>query len=164
MRLSTLLACAAVALAVLSTSGKPAAAEDAPSWLFLWQGDVVSASEGALTLALPAKSVAFTDRPGREVALVDTQALASAWAPDGQFHADPPNASWVDETTGSIGVVEIGEAAWRDGRLTIGVTALEGGLPSAGARVSMTVDGLVVSGAFAAAAVLKFKAHRDNPS
>ena len=129
----------ALALAIYSpASGQPA---EQPGWLFIVEGQVVAAEGGRLAIDAGASALAFTDRPSRLVQFIDLAAfIADAWGPAGDFRRDPPNASLVDETRGTIGVIEITDAGWEDGITTINFVILEGTLPTAGDRVALTID------------------------
>jgi hypothetical protein len=126
--------------AIVPASAQDAAGEE-QSWLLVIQGEVTAISESEMTLAAGQRALAFTDRPSRMVNFVDIAGLVSvAWAPDGDFTADPPNAALVDEDDGQIGVVEIAGATWQDGLLTLTFTLLEGDAPVAGDYLALTID------------------------
>ncbi|MCW5715576.1 MAG: hypothetical protein KIT43_13785 [Bauldia sp.] len=134
---------AAVAATVLAS---PSFAQDdaPPSWLFVLQGIVTEVADGRIALAPDPKTVAFTDRPARQIVLLETvEFIAAAWAEGGDFRALPPNASIVDEDAGTIGVVEIFNAVLSEGAVVFDFRSLIGFLPLAGDRVALTIDGSV---------------------
>jgi hypothetical protein len=132
---------ALVVLVALGTSPPVVAQETEPGWLAVIRGTVVNATEARLTVAADSVVVAFNDRPGRRIALVDLGAfVASAWGEGGAFRVDPPNASLVDETDGEIGVVEIVNAALSGGLLSLDLVILDGLLPAPARTIAITLD------------------------
>ena len=128
-------------LAVASPSaGQDAGAED-PSWLLVIQGEVVAIAEGEMAVVTSPRMLGFTDRPDRQVRFFDLPAfVAGAWAEDGDFRLDPPNAAVVDETGGTIAIVVIVDAEWLDGVLHMKVDNLEGTRPAVGDYIAITID------------------------
>ena len=111
------------------------------SWLAVVHRQVTDATDDRLTLDTGTSGVAFTDRPERAVRLFDIPTWVElAWAEDGSFVADPPNASLVDETENAIAIVEIAGASWVDEDLQVNVTYLGGEPPAVGDSVALTVD------------------------
>jgi hypothetical protein len=92
----------AVVVAVGSIAGAIAASageKETESWLFVLDATSATADGDRLTLVgVDPISVAFTDRPRRLVARVQTSGLSRTWD-DAGFAEDPPNAavSWFDD-------------------------------------------------------------------
>ena len=111
------------------------------TWLVALQGEVTAASTDKIEVAAGSHGIAFTDRPERKVALVNlADFVKTLWGKDGEFVADPPNASLVDESKGLIAIVEITNADWREGTLRLEIAHLDGSLPAAGDYVAFTID------------------------
>lgn len=125
------------------------AADPDLEWMIIFQGEVREVSDGRIVLAANPHGIAFTDRPDRLVALVETGELVdSAWGEDGDFRADPPNASLINQTRESIGVVIITDAKWSDGILELAVSILDGELPATDDHIALTVDSGTITGKF----------------
>lgn len=118
------------------------APEAGRAWLMVVHGPVIAAEPGRLTLSAGTHAVAFTDRPDRDVALVNLVELSEAWAAGGMFQVDPPNAAVVDEERDELAIVEITMAEWADGRFDMLVTVLSGTLPEAGDVVAIVIDAI----------------------
>lgn len=115
---------------------------DGPTWLGIVTGAVRASETGEIVLVFDAVAVIFTDRPAREVSLTDVPAIvAFGWGPDGDFIVDPPNASLINMTTGTIGVVELTHVELEEDILAFTYVQLEGASPSAGDRIAVTIDG-----------------------
>jgi hypothetical protein len=136
----------AIGLAMLTlVLASPAASQDPgseePAWLIVFQGDTTAISAEQMTIAAGPWGMAFTDRPGRQVRIVNLSTLvANAWGEDGTFRRNPPNAALIDETGSTIGIIEIGEAAWQDGVMTVSFSSLEGALPAVGDHIALVID------------------------
>jgi len=139
-------AVAAVFLALAVSASVAAESDEAASWLVVMKGEVIAITDGQ-TIAADPKAVAFTDRPGRTARFVDVPAfVATGWAVDGNLQQEAPNASLVDATKGTIGVITIDAAAWNDGTLVITFATLEGNLPVTGDTIALTIDNLASGG------------------
>lgn len=118
--------------------------QDEPTWLLVVSGTVTDTSAGQLALATSLRGVAFTDRPERTLRFIDIPWLVAAyWSAGGEFRANPPNASLIDENSRGIAVVEITDAAWTSGALHLDVALLEGDIPAAGDFVALTIDSVL---------------------
>lgn len=130
-------------VAVFAFATSAAAQEDDAElqWLMVIQGEVLEVGDGALTLAVPTTAIVFTDRPARQVRLINLAAFVEiAWAEDGTFRIDPPNAALLDETSNTIAIITVSDMRLADKGLILNVTVLEGSLPAPGATVAITVD------------------------
>jgi len=131
----------AISVASLLAGCGQSPADGEIAWLLVVQGEVTEVREGEIVLAVPTTAIAFSDRPDREVRLLDlADFVAAAWADDGGFRADPPNASLVDETDGEIAVVEILGMSISGSSLTVAFEIIEGIGPTAGDRIVFTID------------------------
>lgn len=134
------LAALSLLVAAAVAPGRAQAPVGEPTWLVIAQGRVVEAGPQTLVIEAAPRGIAFTDRPAREVRLLDLAAfVAAAWGEGGDFRADPPNASLLTDA-GAIAVIEITAAAFDAGRLTLTVTFLEGAPPPVGDHVGITID------------------------
>lgn len=133
----------AVALSlVIATLGPPAAAQSPaePQWLLVTQGIVAELRPGTIILDAPPGAIVFADRPDRDVAMIDLRGfVAAAWGEAGELRLDPPNASIITDT-GHIAIIEITDAIYDNGQLTLWVTLLEGEVPDAGDHIGITID------------------------
>ncbi len=120
---------------------QPVDSDAALNWLLVVQGAVTSVTDAEMTLTVPHAAIAFTDRPARQVRLIDLAAFAAdAWAEGSELHAAPPNASVVDETKGRLAVIIITGMSYAGGALTIQFKELAGRPPSTGDRIAITID------------------------
>ena len=118
-----------------------AIAEEDKSWLIILHGTVNAATAEGFTLETGPTGIAFTDRPARKVQIIDiARAVGNGWAEDGEFRADPPNASLINESTDTISVIAIVDAAWQEGAVQMSTTNLEGEPPNVGDTVAITID------------------------
>ncbi|SLN24223.1 hypothetical protein ROA7450_00982 [Roseovarius albus] len=125
----------------IATAPETAIAEEDESWLIILHGTVSAATTEGFTLETGPTGIAFTDRPAREVQIVDiARAVDNGWAENGDFRTDPPNASLINENTESISVVEIVDANWNKGALQLRTKNLEGTPPSIGDSIAITID------------------------
>ncbi len=117
---------------------------DNPTWLSIISGTVQTSDTGEIALVFDPVAIIFTDRPAREVSLVNTSDIVDlGWGPAGDFISDPPNASLVNMTTGTIGVVELTHGEIGEGIVTFTYAELEGAPPSVGDRITITIDGFL---------------------
>ncbi|WP_162932960.1 hypothetical protein [Roseovarius sp. EL26] len=118
-----------------------AQADEDAKWLIIIHGTVNAATAEGFTLETGPTGIAFTDRPARKVQIIDiARAVGNGWAEDGEFRADPPNASLINESTDTISVIAIVDAAWQEGAVQMSTTNLEGEPPNVGDTVAITID------------------------
>ncbi len=135
--------CTLVAMVVFASSATAQEGDTDLEWLMVIQGEVTTVDDGALTMAVPPTAIVFTDRPARQAAVIGLSAfIESAWAGDGTFRTDPPNAALVDETNSTIAIIVITDMQFADGMLTLSVTILEGSLLSSGQTIALTIDAI----------------------
>lgn len=124
----------AVALTVLGTTVSPGGAADEPSWLFVQVASSGSYQDGTLSLNGIARTIAFTERPDRQVRHLDNGTFAKYWQPgEGSFASDPPNASLTFEENGATRdvIVELGQFQLTDSNIVYRIKILDGDPPPA---------------------------------
>ena len=119
---------------------------DEQEWLLLQTAIGGGYADGTLTLEGVAYTVAFTDRPGREVAHMANDSVAEAWGEgEDSFADDPPNAALgydIGDTSGQA-VVQLNEIIVDGDRITYQVDTLEGELPNGDFdRATLVIDAL----------------------
>jgi hypothetical protein len=131
----------AIAIALTMPLCDRAQAQESTRWLFVVHGEVTRSTTADLALATGQRGIAFSDRPERIVRFVNIPALVeAAWSESGDFRANPPNASLVNESRDSVTIVTIADAAWREDRLHLSLNAIEGDMPAPGEPVALTID------------------------
>ncbi len=105
---------------------------DQQDWLFLQSASSGTYDGSRLTLDGVVHTVAFTDRPAREVTHVTNDAFARAWdAGANSFADDPPNAALaydVGDATGHA-ILELDGIEVEGDSVSYAVAVLEGDLP-----------------------------------
>lgn len=133
-------------LMVLVAAGAAAVAQtpaEEVRWLVVVQGQIAEFRPGTIILDAPPMAIAFTDRPERRVEMVDLRGfVAKGWGEGGPLRDVPPNASMV-ASTGSIAIIEITDAIYDNGQLTLWAILLEGEVPNLGDHVAITIDDVV---------------------
>jgi hypothetical protein len=143
-----LVACIAV-LGLATASASDAGGNGDPEWLFMQTADSASFADGKLVLEGVSRTVAFTDRPNREVAHLANNVFAAFWGEGaGGFTGDPPNAALAYEIEGVVGqaVVELTSIQAGDDSVAYTVEILAGEIPEQALGSStLLIDGYTVS-------------------
>ena len=135
------IALAATAIVLSGSLAACGSSDEEIVWLLVVQGEVTQIAGTEMVLAVPPTAIAFSDRPDRVVRVLELAPfLAAAWAADGTFDADPPNASLVDQSDQEVAVIEIVNMGLRDGLLTISYELLEGAGVALGDYIALTID------------------------
>lgn len=115
-------------------------------WLFFQTATGGAYDDGILTLKGVDHTIAFTDRPAREVAHVTNDEFARAWdESDDSFADDPPNAALaydIGDTAGQA-VVNLTNITVEGGKVVYAIDVLEGEVPAGPFdRVTLVIDPL----------------------
>lgn len=138
--LTGLLAILGLAALVATVPARSQNATAPIEWLMALQGDVLEFRPGVMILAVAPKAIVFSDRPERVVKMIDLRAFTGmAWGEGGPLRLDPPNASIITDS-GRIAIVEITDAIYDNNQLYLTMTLLDGGVPSVGDHVGVTID------------------------
>lgn len=147
MRTNLFLVMPAAALAVSAfIAGAALAQEDGTSdaqWLAVIHGQMIEVADGSIVVDANPNIIAFTDRPQRDVSLVDLEDfVAAAWGEDGFFVDDPPNAAVASAVRDDLDtkIIEMTDVALDNTRMTIHMVPLEGDMPGAGDQIILFVD------------------------
>ena len=147
MRIDLFLAKPAAALAVSAViAGAALAQEDNASdaqWLAVIHGQMVEVADRSIVVDANPNIIAFTDRPQRDVSLVDLEDfVAAAWGEGGFFVDDPPNAAVASAVRDDLDtkIIEMTDVALDNTRMTISMVPLEGDMPGAGDQIILFVD------------------------
>ena len=147
MRTDLFLAKPAVALAVSAVIAGAAFAQEVNAsdaqWLAVIHGQMVEVADGSIVVDANPNIIAFTDRPQRDVSLVDLEDfVAAAWGEDGFFVDDPPNAAVASAVRDDLDtkIIEMTDVALDNTRMTISMVPLEGDMPRAGDQIILFVD------------------------
>jgi len=144
MKLFRLAASAAAGLLLAMTIALPVQAQESDAevnWLMVVQGRVTDVAGEQMVLGVRPSAIVFSDRPERLVGMLDLAGFtASAWGEDGALKSDPPNASVINETDGSIAIIVVSDMSYADGVLTITFELLSGDAPSVGDELGITID------------------------
>jgi hypothetical protein len=123
------------------------AQEDAKTdaqWLAVIHGRMVAVADDQIVVDAYPNIIAFTDRPQRDVTLVDLEDFVeAAWGEDGFFINDPPNAAVASAIRDDLDtkIIEMTAVDLDETRMTISLIPLEGDMPEAGDQIVLFVDG-----------------------
>lgn len=112
-------------------------------WLAVIHGQMVEVSNESIVVDANPNIIAFTDRPQRDVSLVDLEDfVAAAWGEEGFFVDDPPNAAVASAVRDDLDtkIIEMTDVALDNTRMTISMVPLEGDMPGAGDQIILFVD------------------------
>lgn len=142
-------------LGIWSLHGVQSLAQDTvdsdAQWLAVIHGRMVSVDDNQIVVDAYPNIIAFTDRPQRDVALVDLEDFVeAAWGDDGFFADDPPNAALASAIVDDLDtkIIEMVDVVLDRTLMTISMIPLEGDMPVVGDQIVMFIDGFpaVISG------------------
>ena len=112
-------------------------------WLAVIHGQMIEVDDQRIVVDAYPNIIAFTDRPLRDVALVDLEDFVeAAWGEGGFFVDDPPNAAVASAVRDDLDtkIIEMTDVALAETRMTISMVPLEGDMPASGDQVILFID------------------------
>jgi len=136
------LAAAISCISTLSAVGQTDQSSDA-QWLAVIHGRMEAVADGQIVIDAFPNIIAFTDRPQRDVALVDLEDFVeAAWGEDGFFVDDPPNAALASAIRDDLdtAIIEMTDVSLDQTLMTVSLISLGGDMPDEGDQIVLFVD------------------------